>query len=79
MPIVYDKERWIGEGTYGQVYHGEWNNRSVAVKKVKAASQIVERELNLRSLSHPNVVQLLGFEDKDDQRYVKRFLRLYNC
>ncbi|KAK3011260.1 hypothetical protein RJ639_010611 [Escallonia herrerae] len=57
----------IGLGSYGEVYHADWNGTEVAVKKFLdqdfsgAALDEFKREVRImRRLRHPNVVLFLG-------------------
>ncbi|CBI34231.3 unnamed protein product, partial [Vitis vinifera] len=57
----------IGLGSYGEVYHGDWNGTEVAVKKFLdqdfsgAALAEFKREVRImRRLRHPNVVLFMG-------------------
>ncbi|XP_010532192.1 PREDICTED: serine/threonine-protein kinase EDR1 [Tarenaya hassleriana] len=57
----------IGIGSYGEVYHADWNGTEVAVKKFLdqdfsgAALDEFKREVRImRRLRHPNVVHFLG-------------------
>ncbi|XP_039162251.1 serine/threonine-protein kinase EDR1 isoform X2 [Eucalyptus grandis] len=55
----------IGLGSYGEVYHADWNGKEVAVKKFLdqdlsgAALNKFRREM-IRRLRHPNVVLFMG-------------------
>ena len=63
---VTDKRR-IGEGTYGDVYYGEYNNEAVVVKKTKRQTNRRERELFVKevrihhNLNCENIVKFKGF------------------
>ncbi|KAK3441789.1 hypothetical protein EUGRSUZ_B01731 [Eucalyptus grandis] len=57
----------IGLGSYGEVYHADWNGKEVAVKKFLdqdlsgAALNKFRREVQMiRRLRHPNVVLFMG-------------------
>ncbi|KAA8536949.1 hypothetical protein F0562_029427 [Nyssa sinensis] len=57
----------IGLGSYGEVYHADWNGTEVAVKKFLdqdfsgAALEEFKREVRImRRLRHPNVVLFMG-------------------
>ncbi|OIT39610.1 PREDICTED: serine/threonine-protein kinase EDR1 [Nicotiana attenuata] len=57
----------IGLGSYGEVYHADWNGTEVAVKKFLdqdfsgAALAEFKREVRImRRLRHPNVVRFMG-------------------
>jgi hypothetical protein len=57
-------EREIGEGSYGKVYLGKWNNIPVALKFCKNKGRIEEFMNEVKLLievpPHPNIVQMLG-------------------
>ncbi|PIC54899.1 hypothetical protein B9Z55_003966 [Caenorhabditis nigoni] len=49
---------WLGSGSQGAVFHGQYENRTVAVKKV---NQLKETEIkHLRHLRHKNIIEFLG-------------------
>ncbi|KAI8927233.1 hypothetical protein BC831DRAFT_549308 [Entophlyctis helioformis] len=57
-------DRKIGEGSYGQIFHGEWNGRRVAIKVIsgaigREAIEAIEKEAAVWFLlRHPNVLPL---------------------
>eukprot|EP01114_Cavostelium_apophysatum_P015196 TRINITY_DN4096_c0_g1_i1.p1 TRINITY_DN4096_c0_g1~~TRINITY_DN4096_c0_g1_i1.p1 ORF type:complete len:789 (+),score=95.98 TRINITY_DN4096_c0_g1_i1:134-2500(+) len=57
-------ENKLGQGSFGEVFKGEWRNQTVAVKKVKQGVDTTdfmeEANLMLKLRPHENVVQLLG-------------------
>jgi len=57
----------LGSGTYATVWLGRFQGKSCAVKEAKAdAAKPLDNELqvfSLESLSHPNVVSVMGFWD----------------
>ncbi|CAM8923532.1 unnamed protein product [Rhodiola kirilowii] len=62
--VLYER---IGLGSYGEVYHADWNGMEVAVKKFLdqdfsgAALAEFRREVRImRGLRHPNVVHFVG-------------------
>uniref|UniRef100_A0A7N0UQS5 non-specific serine/threonine protein kinase n=1 Tax=Kalanchoe fedtschenkoi TaxID=63787 RepID=A0A7N0UQS5_KALFE len=62
--VVYER---IGLGSYGEVYHADWNGMEVAVKKFLdqdfsgAALAEFRREVRImRGLRHPNIVHFVG-------------------
>ncbi|PON56349.1 Mitogen-activated protein kinase kinase kinase [Parasponia andersonii] len=78
-PVLGDAAEWeiqwedlrigerIGIGSYGEVYHGDWNGTEVAVKKFLNQDFSGEALLQFRSeveimlrLRHPNVVLFMG-------------------
>lgn len=49
---------WLGSGSQGAVFRGQYENRTVAVKKV---NQLKETEIkHLRHLRHKNIIEFLG-------------------
>ncbi|XP_022155390.1 serine/threonine-protein kinase EDR1 [Momordica charantia] len=57
----------IGLGSYGEVYHADWNGTEVAVKKFldqdfsgAALAEFKREVLIMRQLRHPNVVLFMG-------------------
>ncbi|KAJ9560005.1 hypothetical protein OSB04_005165 [Centaurea solstitialis] len=74
-----DKQK-LGTGAYGTVYSGKLRNGEwVAIKRIKHRydTDNIEQVMNeinlLSSVSHPNLVRLLGCSvDKDDQILVER-------
>jgi len=46
---------WLGSGAQGAVFLGRLNDKQVAVKKVRNASET--DILHLRKLSHPNIIK----------------------
>jgi hypothetical protein len=81
--IKYSRENPLGQGTYGSVYLGIYNDQLVAVKRIELKqSKKEEREADLQqNLDHENVLKILKVEKDDDFRYDLR--RLYcvkkNC
>ena len=79
LRISYDKNKLIGEGRYGRVFKGELVGENgtkvrVAVKRIqreyssKLSKKSEDRELDhqLKLGKHPNVVQLLHWEDQGE-------------
>lgn len=75
MRITYEREKLIGQGNYGTVFHGLWNGVQVAVKRVEPGKDhsldLVEREQSiLKELDHPNVVKLYDVEEEVPPWYI---------
>ncbi|KAL8247032.1 hypothetical protein R6Q59_008248 [Mikania micrantha] len=75
-----DRQR-LGVGAYGTVYAGKLSNHEwVAVKKIKhkesyGVNQVMNEIKLLSSVSHPNLVRLLGFcIEKDEQILVYEYM-----
>eukprot|EP01117_Protostelium_nocturnum_P005145 TRINITY_DN1869_c0_g1_i1.p1 TRINITY_DN1869_c0_g1~~TRINITY_DN1869_c0_g1_i1.p1 ORF type:complete len:1565 (+),score=427.51 TRINITY_DN1869_c0_g1_i1:17-4711(+) len=65
----------IGEGNFGQVYMGQWNGTTVALKNVKVHDEkeknAWQEELNLLcKLNHPNIIRLLGTYEIEQVNYM---------
>ncbi|PRP88303.1 hypothetical protein PROFUN_03412 [Planoprotostelium fungivorum] len=63
----------IGAGNFGQVYKGEWNGTTIALKGIKDKSELhkfKDEILLLHNLNHPNVVRLFGLHEVGDQMYM---------
>jgi serine/threonine protein kinase len=69
--LKFKKE--LGSGDFGKVYEGEWNKSRVAIK-VNTSNDLEsfykEAELMLNLRPHPNVVQTLGYCEKDNNLVV---------
>lgn len=77
--IEYDREKLLGQGTFGKVYHGEYAGIEVAVKKVliyRSKSFLTEEEA-LKKIDHPNVIKLFHCESDLDFRYIRK-LTIHN-
>ena len=60
--LEYYKDKFLGHGSYGQVFEGKYKGKAVAVKRIPSHRYVSqtdrERDIMLK-LNHPNVVQLL--------------------
>ncbi|CAD8085497.1 unnamed protein product [Paramecium sonneborni] len=71
-------EKLIGTGSSCEVYKGYWRGGEVAIKKMKIKSlnenHLKEFKREISALvtiqRHPNLVQLLGISQKDDELYI---------
>jgi serine/threonine protein kinase len=70
--VEYSKENLLGRGTYSDVYHGIFNTKQVAVKKILLnRSEKEEREVDLHKiLDHENILKILQVVEDDDFRYL---------
>ena len=65
MEIKFNKNVRLGEGGYGSLFPGIFQNRHVAVKRVDLL-HATDNEEALKQLRHPNVVKLFHVECTDD-------------
>lgn len=68
-------ERKLGEGNYGEVWKGVWNNTTpVAIKKLKSdainTNQIIAETKIMRKLIHPKLVQLYAVCTREEPIYL---------
>ncbi|XP_023729036.1 wall-associated receptor kinase-like 14 [Lactuca sativa] len=77
----FSEKQWLGIGAYGTVYAGKLNNNEwVAIKKIRhienyGIDQVMNEIKLLSSVSHPNLVRLLGFcIEKGEQILVYEFM-----
>ncbi|XP_057765964.1 wall-associated receptor kinase-like 14 [Salvia miltiorrhiza] len=76
----FSEKKMLGTGAYGTVYSGKLSNdKWVAIKKLKhggsSSSEHVINEIKLlASVSHPNLVQLLGCSMEDEEILVYEFM-----
>jgi len=59
----------IGDGHFGEVFLGNWQSTSVALKKLKdptLRNEFFAEAKLLGSLNHPNIVRLLGLHTSDN-------------
>ncbi|XP_075485680.1 wall-associated receptor kinase-like 14 [Primulina tabacum] len=69
----FSEKRRLGNGAYGTVYSGKLNEEWVAIKRIKRRdADITEQVINeiklLSSVSHPNLVRLLGCSIEDEEQ-----------
>ncbi|XP_072990871.1 wall-associated receptor kinase-like 14 isoform X1 [Typha latifolia] len=77
----FSETQFLGTGAYGTVYGGTLSNgKSVAIKKIKkrdadATEQVMNEIKLLSSVSHPNLVRLLGCcIEKEEQILIYEFM-----
>ncbi|KAK4490352.1 hypothetical protein RD792_001028 [Penstemon davidsonii] len=77
----FSEKRRLGNGAYGTVYSGKLNNDEwVAVKRIKhrdaqSIDQVINEIKLLSSVSHPNLVRLLGCSiENEEQILVYEFM-----
>ncbi|XP_057380090.1 calcium-dependent protein kinase 2-like [Daphnia carinata] len=69
MKIWFDREKPIGEGSFGTVFIGKFGGREVAVKRVEMRHVDKREEEAMLKLDHPNIVKLLHCETDNDFMY----------
>ncbi|XP_042013567.1 wall-associated receptor kinase-like 14 [Salvia splendens] len=75
----FSEKRRLGNGAYGTVYRGKLNNdTTVAIKRIRhrdSVGQVINEIKLLSSVSHPNLVRLLGCSiDNEEQILVYDFM-----
>ncbi len=75
LALKFDDGAILGIGFQSVVYRGSYKGMPAAIKKVikSATIEASREEKALRSLSHPNIVKLLGV----DQDAHFKYFRLY--
>lgn len=70
--LSFDRNKVLGEGAFGVVYEGVWNNTIVAVKRIpiRHAASNEEEENALKMLDHINVNKLFHVEKDQDFKYL---------
>lgn len=61
--IVYEdikQIKFIGSGSHGCVFLGEYQGKTVAVKKLKELNMTLKEMRHLRELKHENIIGFLG-------------------
>lgn len=61
--IVFDdikQIKFLGSGSHGTVFLGEYQSRTVAVKKLKELNMTLREMRHLRDLKHENIIGFLG-------------------
>ena len=65
--IQYSISETIGRGSFATVFRGTYLNKDAAVKRTESVYKPDGSvESALRSLNHPNIVQILGVEYEAD-------------
>jgi serine/threonine protein kinase len=62
MQIQINNEVQLGQGGFGSVFQGTYQNRQVAVKIVPLKDANGKEEEALQQLNHPNIVKLFHVE-----------------
>jgi serine/threonine protein kinase len=57
----------LGEGGFGSVFLGQFDDRQVAVKRVDLFNVSENEEKSLQMLDHPNVIKL--FHSESDENF----------
>jgi serine/threonine protein kinase len=75
--------RQIGRGRYGEVWHGTYQSKDVAVKIFEAHEETSwEKETAIYAtnlLSHPNILRFMGADNKDVHFCTQRWLVFEHC
>ena len=70
--FTVDRDNELGVGGFGQVCKGQYQGKSVAVKRIeliRLQRLNGDRELEImKTLDHPNILKLLHWEDDKDFR-----------
>ncbi|XP_066334987.1 uncharacterized protein [Miscanthus floridulus] len=73
----FSEERKLGQGTFGTVYKGVHNGEEIAVKMFRDKdpglddARFHDEFDKLKSLSHPNIVQLIGYCYETHREYIE--------
>jgi len=62
--LIFDK--FVSEGSFGQIFGGTWCGRRVAIKVLRSESSGFEEATLMKSLCHPNVVEAIFFAEVAD-------------
>ena len=80
LKVYCTDENKLGEGGYGEVYRGKFDNcRLIAIKKIDKKSKKAEVEMHF-SLVHENILNCLGTETDDKFKYyinIKKHVFMY--
>lgn len=67
LTFEFDRKTILGQGAYGPVFAGEWNNVTVAVKRIQLHDLLSDREEStMKDLNHRNVVKLYAVEEDEN-------------
>ncbi|XP_057366310.1 serine/threonine-protein kinase/endoribonuclease ire-1-like [Daphnia carinata] len=69
LKIWIERDAIIGEGRFGTIFHGNYERREVAVKRVEKRHVKEIEEEALLKFDHPNIVKLLHCEKDNDFMY----------
>lgn len=71
LTFQFDRQTILGQGAYGPVFAGEWNNVTVAVKRIQLHDLLSDREEStMKDLNHRNVVKLYAVEEDENFKYL---------
>ena len=75
MPFLknIDMKNKLGEGNFGVVMYGIWENQEIAMKSIglNKIKSLIKEANTLRSLQHPNVIRFYGiFKDDKGEYYL---------
>jgi serine/threonine protein kinase len=68
MLKIFDLKNKLGEGRYGIVYKGDWDGKTVAIKRIKLDQCCKQEEEAMKKLEHPNVVKFFHAESDENFR-----------
>ncbi|XP_046439760.1 serine/threonine-protein kinase/endoribonuclease ire-1-like isoform X2 [Daphnia pulex] len=72
--LVINRNRILGEGRYGYVFEGTWEETRVAVKRIEIERTNEREETALQQCDHHNVITLLDVQsDQNFKYYVLEF------
>ncbi|KAI9561049.1 hypothetical protein GHT06_012005 [Daphnia sinensis] len=71
LTFEFDRKEILGQGAYGPVFAGKWNNIDVAVKRIQLHDLLGDREEStMKDLDHQNVIKLYAVEEDENFKYL---------
>jgi hypothetical protein len=68
MSRIFNLHNKLGEGRYGIVCKGDWDGKTVAIKRIQLHQCCKQEEDAMKKLDHPNVVKFVHAESDDNFR-----------